>query len=587
MAFSESWLDELLAKNDIAQVISAYTELRPKGGRLWGLCPLHGEKTPSFSVSPDKQMFYCFGCHAGGTVIQFLMQMEHLSYFEAIQKLAERVGMELPDRVDDDKFRKERSERERILDALRRAARYYCERFYAPEGETARAYAAQRGLTKEAVSRFGIGWAPSGWDGIMKHLTDAGFTKDELTKAGLLVHNRDKDSYYDTYRGRLIFPICGADGKVLGFGARVLDDSTPKYINTGDTPVYNKRNNLYGLYLHKRAACPDIVMVEGYMDVIGLYKAGITNVVASLGTALTQQQAQLLKNWHVETVYIAYDGDAAGQNAMLRGMDILAAKDLKVRVIRFPDGLDPDEYVQVYGSEGFNRLKENAITHNEFALLTMAKDMDFDKADDRERYARKACAYIATLQPVERDRYFSIVSQTSGYSVEVLRQQSGSVSVEAAVSANPKYSMGGIRRRAKGQDDARLIAERALVKAAISDADAYRAARELQAEDKLRDKVMSQIYAELIQVGRPKFKLSDYIRQLEADEADAASSLLRADDVETDAVRTVRDCAERIDELNKAERMEALSAALADSSISSQEKIKMMNEIQRLSKAKK
>lgn len=587
MAFSESWLDELLAKNDIAQVISAYTELRPKGGRLWGLCPLHGEKTPSFSVSPDKQMFYCFGCHAGGTVIQFLMQMEHLSYFEAIQKLAERVGMELPDRVDDDKFRKERSERERILDALRRAARYYCERFYAPEGETARAYAAQRGLTKEAVSRFGIGWAPSGWDGIMKHLTDAGFTKDELTKAGLLVHNRDKDSYYDTYRGRLIFPICGADGKVLGFGARVLDDSTPKYINTGDTPVYNKRNNLYGLYLHKRAACPDIVMVEGYMDVIGLYKAGITNVVASLGTALTQQQAQLLKNWHVETVYIAYDGDAAGQNAMLRGMDILAAKDLKVRVIRFPDGLDPDEYVQVYGSEGFNRLKENAITHNEFALLTMAKDMDFDKADDRERYARKACAYIATLQPVERDRYFSIVSQTSGYSVEVLRQQSGSVSVEAAVSANPKYSMGGIRRRAKGQDDARLIAERALVKAAISDADAYRVARELQVEDKLRDKVMSQIYAELIQVGRPKFKLSDYIRQLEADEADAASSLLRADDVETDAVRTVRDCAERIDELNKAERMEALSAALADSSISSQEKIKMMNEIQRLSKAKK
>lgn len=587
MAFSESWLDELLAKNDIAQVISAYTELRPKGGRLWGLCPLHGEKTPSFSVSPDKQMFYCFGCHAGGTVIQFLMQMEHLSYFEAIQKLAERVGMELPDRVDDDKFRKERSERERILDALRRAARYYCERFYAPEGETARAYAAQRGLTKEAVSRFGIGWAPSGWDGIMKHLTDAGFTKDELTKAGLLVHNRDKDSYYDTYRGRLIFPICGADGKVLGFGARVLDDSTPKYINTGDTPVYNKRNNLYGLYLHKRAACPDIVMVEGYMDVIGLYKAGITNVVASLGTALTQQQAQLLKNWHVETVYIAYDGDAAGQNAMLRGMDILAAKDLKVRVIRFPDGLDPDEYVQVYGSEGFNRLKENAITHNEFALLTMAKDMDFDKADDRERYARKACAYIATLQPVERDRYFSIVSLTSGYSVEVLRQQSGSVSVEAAVSANPKYSMGGIRRRAKGQDDARLIAERALVKAAISDADAYRAARELQVEDKLRDKVMSQIYAELIQVGRPKFKLSDYIRQLEADEADAASSLLRADDVETDAVRTVRDCAERIDELNKAERMEALSAALADSSISSQEKIKMMNEIQRLSKAKK
>ena len=365
MAFPSAWLDELFAKNEIVSVISSYVDLKPKGRKLWACCPLHGEKTPSFSVSPDKQLFYCFGGHAGGTVVQFVMDMERLTYPEAIRYLADRVGMEMPENVNDQALKLARQHKNRLYEATRAAARYYFECFTDPElGKPGREYAQKRGLTPEIVKRFGLGYAPESWDGLFNRLTKDGFTKKELLDAGLLVHNEQKNSVYDAYRGRMIYPIIGVNGQVLGFGARVLNNDKPKYINTGDTPIYNKRNNLYGLYLHKNEKLSDLIMVEGYMDVIGLYKAGVTNAVASLGTALTQQQARLLKRY-VDTVYIAYDGDAAGQNATVRGLDILSAEGLQVRVISFPDDLDPDEYVQIYGKTGFDRLKENALSLNE------------------------------------------------------------------------------------------------------------------------------------------------------------------------------------------------------------------------------
>ncbi|MCL2695757.1 MAG: DNA primase, partial [Clostridiales bacterium] len=330
MALPAPWLDELMAKNDIVSVISSYTELKPKGRKLWGLCPLHGEKTASFSVSPDKQLFYCFGCHAGGTVVQFVMDIERLPYYEAIQHLAARVGMEMPREVNDEAIRRQRAHRERLYAATQQAARFFCEQFLGEAGKAARDYATRRGLSKEIVLRYGIGFAPDSWDALFTHLTQAGFDRKEQIDAGLLVYNAEKDRAYDAFRNRLIFPILGTNGRVLGFGGRVMGDENPKYINTGDTPIYNKRNNLYGLYLQKNAKLDDLVMVEGYMDVIGLYQAGVTNAVASLGTALTQQQARLLKRY-TETVTIAYDGDAAGQNATLRGLDILAEEGLAVR----------------------------------------------------------------------------------------------------------------------------------------------------------------------------------------------------------------------------------------------------------------
>ena len=372
MAFPDAWLDELLAKNDIVSVISSYMELKPKGRRLWGLCPLHGEKTASFSVSPDKQMFYCFGCHAGGTVIQFIMQMERLTFVEAVRTLANRVGMELPDQADDAGLQRERAYKERLYEACKAAARFFMETLIGPNGAPGRAYLAKRGLTSDSVKRFGIGYAPDSWDALKKHLQEAGFLQQELLDAGLLVHNTDRNSVYDAYRNRVIFPILGTNGRVLGFGARVLNNDKPKYINPGDTPIYNKRNNLYGLNLQKGQRCEDLVIVEGYKDVIGLFEAGVTNAVASLGTALTVQQARLLKRF-TQLVYIAYDGDAAGQNATIRGLDILSAEGIDVRVIVFPDKLDPDEFIRSHGKDAFDSLKEHALSLNAFKLESMAR----------------------------------------------------------------------------------------------------------------------------------------------------------------------------------------------------------------------
>lgn len=423
MAFPDAWLDELIAKNDIVSVVSSYVDLKPKGRRLWGRCPLHGEKTPSFSVSPDKQMFYCFGCHAGGTVIQFVMQMEHLTFREAVQRLAERAGMEMPETANDAVMQRERAYKERLYEACKRAARFYMETLLGDKGLPGRRYLASRGLSADAVKRFGIGYAEEGWDHLRKHLLAEGFTEQELLDAGLLVKNAERGRVYDAYRGRVIFPIVGANGRVLGFGARVLNsDEKPKYINTGDTPIYNKRNNLYGLHLQKGKKLDDLVMVEGYTDVISLYEAGVTNAVASLGTALTVQQARLLKRY-VPQVYIAYDGDAAGQNATIRGLDILRAEGLDVRVIVFPDDLDPDEFIRKRGKDAFDSLKDQALSLNAFKLDSMANGFDLTRENDREKYAMEACSFISGLQPVEQGRYFSRLAKKTGYPVDALVAQ--------------------------------------------------------------------------------------------------------------------------------------------------------------------
>lgn len=345
--FGDDWLEQLLAKNDIVTVVSSYVRLKAKGRNLWGLCPFHHEKTPSFSVAPEKQMFYCFGCHMGGGVVQFIMQVEHLSYVEAVKFLAQRAGMELPDQVDDVSLQREREKKDRLYEACKDAARFYFDCLRSDEGRQAREYFARRGLNGAMVSRFGLGYAPEGWDRLKNHLQKKGHREEDLVDAGLLIRNGQR--VYDAYRNRVVFPIIATTGKVLGFGARAMDGSTPKYINTGDTPIYNKRANLYALNIVKaKKQLTDIVMVEGYMDVISLHMAGVDNAVASLGTALTQQQARLLKRY-APTVYICYDGDAAGQNATMRGLDILEAEGLQVRVIVLPEGQDPDDFIRQNG----------------------------------------------------------------------------------------------------------------------------------------------------------------------------------------------------------------------------------------------
>lgn len=583
MAFPDAWLDELLAKNDIVSVVSSYVELRPKGRRLWGLCPLHGEKTPSFSVSPDKQMFYCFGCHAGGTVIQFIMQMERMSFVEAVKLLANRAGMELPENADDTAMQRERAYKERLYAACKAAARFYMETLLGPDGAPGRAYLAGRGLTSESVKRFGIGYAPAAWDALKTHLLAAGFTQQELLDAGLLVHNTEKNSVYDAYRNRVIFPIIGASGRVLGFGARVLNDDKPKYINTGDTPIYNKRNNLYGLYLQKGRRCADLVMVEGYTDVIGLFEAGITNAVASLGTALTVQQARLLKRY-TQLVYIAYDGDAAGQNATIRGLDILSHEGIDVRVIVFPDAQDPDEFIRTHGREAFDALKDHALSLNAFKLESMARGYRLTDENDRERYAKEACRFIASLQPVEQGRYYAQLAKKTGYPVEALQAQgaAGSPLETAPIRRSP----GTRRAAAPAEEDARTRAENALLLAMAQSREATLAAVSDGAAELFSDDARSLLAAEIIAAYAADTapNCARIIAAMPEELAGRLAGVFREDAVAKDPLRVVRDCAAAIRRFDRRRQIDAMTLRLTDSTLPANERQALMERIQHLTR---
>lgn len=425
VAFPEAWLNELMSKNDIASVISEYVQLSPKGGRLWGHCPFHADKNPSFSVSPDKQLFHCFSCKAGGSVIQFIMQADNLSYIDAVRRLAERAGMEMPDEIDDKKLMEQKRLRERIYEANREAALFYYKALFSPAGAGARRYLANRGVNADTAKRFGLGFSPDGFDSLFTYLTEKGFSRETLLQACLAVPGRkDPEKTYDFFRGRLMFPVINVMGKVVAFGGRTMGSDEPKYINTGDTPVYNKRENIYALNLLKGKKLDDIIIVEGYMDVISLHQHGVENAVASLGTALTTQQAKLIKRF-VQKVYYAYDGDEAGQKAMLRGIDILRASDIEPKVIVLPEGRDPDEYIKEFGRESFIVLKDASITGIRFKLERIASVHGLDTADGREKFAKEACSLLASLEPVERDRYISYVAEAGGIPVNTVREQFG------------------------------------------------------------------------------------------------------------------------------------------------------------------
>ena len=582
MAFPEKWMAELLSRNEIVSVVSSYVSLKPKGRRLWGRCPIHGERTPSFSVSPDKQLFYCFGCHAGGSVIQFVMAMEHMTYSETVRYLAERAGMQMPEEIDDTELQQKKAYRERLQDACRQAARYYMENLISPQGEPGRQYLAGRGLNGEIVKHFGLGYAPDGWENLKRHMTQAGFTEQELIDAGLLFFNERRNSAYDAYRNRIIFPIIGITGNVLGFGARTITGDTPKYINTGDTAIYNKRRNLYGLYLMKNEKLSDLVIVEGYMDVIGLYQAGIRNAVASLGTALTEQQARLIKRY-VETVYIAYDGDAPGQNAMIRGLDILKTEGLNVRVIVFPDDLDPDEFVRQRGRESFDKLKEEALTLNAYKLEWMAKRYDLGNENEREKYAVEACRFVAGLQPVEQDRYYQQIAKKTGYSLDTLKNQGGKSTPLREESAR-RASTWEFRQAAENPErNERIRVEETVLYAVLNSRQAASELEHLEGWKLLREpcctvvKLVQEIWKQ-----RKTPDLADLLTRLDPDQTRFLSGALKEDYALQEPEQTVRDCLGRLRKQELSEEIEKITETLRDSALSDVEKKDRLRQIQKL-----
>ncbi len=421
--YADDWLESLRARNDLVQVVSQYVPLTQKNRRYWGCCPFHSEKTPSFSVDPDKQFYYCFGCHAGGNVIHFLMNIEKLGFTEAVAQLAERAGIALPQNADDEDFARRKAQRERLYAALREAAMHYHEMLQSADGKPAFNYLKKRGLTTENIRRFGLGYAPSQWQQTTDYLMQKGFTEKELVACGLTTVKNEKR--YDFFRDKVMFPIIDQRSRVLGFGGRILSGDGPKYINSADTQVYNKREMLYGLNFYRSfGAARELIVVEGYMDLIAVSTAGIPNVVASLGTALTTGQVRLMRRF-ADTVYIAYDGDTAGRNATLRGLDLLENEGLGVRVLLLPDTMDPDDFVRKQGKDAFLALKSNALSLTEFKLQLLRDQCDMTSEEGRMSFAQQAVALLKDVGPVERERYIRFIAKLSGFSIEALVQESG------------------------------------------------------------------------------------------------------------------------------------------------------------------
>ena len=418
MAFPPSFLDELTARNPIEDVVGQYVSLKRSGSNLFGLCPFHGEKTASFSVAPDKGIYYCFGCHKGGSVINFEMEIEGLSYPDAVRALAKRVGMEVPE---DEQYQSRYRQQERLWALNKEAARFFHTQLYGQAGKQGLAYAQKRGMPKSTLTKFGIGFAPDSWSSLCDAMRAKGYTDEELKQTGLASVSREKGNVYDRFRNRLMFPIIDVRGNVIGFGGRVMDDSTPKYLNSPESMVFNKRKNLFALNLAKKSSLGYLILVEGYMDAVALHQYGFDCAVASLGTSLTEEHAALLARY-TEQVVLIYDGDNAGQNATQRAIPMLEKAGLQVKVLQMKDAKDPDEYLKKFGADRFKLLLEDASNRVEYQLRAIMRKYDLKEDSQRIQYLAEASRFISSLtNAVQREVYGTRAAEAAGISYDAFK----------------------------------------------------------------------------------------------------------------------------------------------------------------------
>ena len=460
--FPTAWMDDFYSRVDIVQVVSAYVPLKKNGSRYWGLCPFHHEKTPSFSVNGEQNLYYCFGCKAGGNVVQFVEEMEHLTYREAVEYLAKQIHMPIPETQEDPDYERRRSQRERLLGANKAAARWYHAQLWLPENQRILDYLHKRGLDDGTIRKFGLGAAPVEWDALTRALEQQGYTQDELRLAGLTVVKQE--TRFDMFRSRAIFPIIDAQGQVLGFGGRAMGNAQPKYLNTSDTPVFNKRKGVYAAnLLRKQRDLKRVILVEGYMDVVALIQHGVNGVVATLGTALTNEQARLLKRYAPE-IWVSYDGDSAGQHAIMRALEIFEQEDIRARVLFFPDNLDPDEFIRQRGLDAFEHLRP--LKAAEYRMQRAKEDLDLSDDDQRIEYAKRCAQILSKVrEPVELETYLQTLAVQTGFSKDVLRQQMGLSIAEANNAKPPRERI--IRRRA-GDAPAASMPEKTLIALLVS-----------------------------------------------------------------------------------------------------------------------
>ena len=429
MSIPEQFIEELVARTDIVDIVSSYLPLTHKGGNYWACCPFHGEKTPSFSVSPDKQIFHCFGCGKGGGVLRFVQEMENVSFPDAVRMLAAKAGLELPEEDGDKSYR---DQREKVLTLTKEAARFYHNVLNSPQGATVAAYIEKRKISPGYVKRFGLGAAPDSWDALVKALTAKGYSKSDLLDAGLIVAGKN-GSFYDKFRNRLMLPVIDLRGDVIGFTSRVMDaEASPKYLNTPETTVFRKRSVLYGMNLAKNSKAGNLLLVEGNIDVITLHQAGFDNAVATMGTALTADHARLMSRYTKEVV-LCYDNDNAGKDATERAMAVLKNTDFTVKVLQLPKRLlengefgkqDPDDFIKFQGAPAFRALMEGSENQVTYKLSTIKAKYDLTTDENRALFLQEAAGMIATLtSPVEREIYAGRAADAAGVSKDAMENE--------------------------------------------------------------------------------------------------------------------------------------------------------------------
>ena len=419
MAIPEAFLQELVERNDIVDVVGSYVRLTKRSGsNQFGLCPFHSEKTPSFSVSPDKQIYHCFGCGKGGGVINFIMEIESLTFPEAVEFLAKRVGMAMPEQEDN----REAKKRRRMLELNRDAAKFFYSCLSGPGGGPALDYMAKREITPATAKRFGLGYAPDTWDSLIKAMKELGYSEYELFDAGL-VRKGKNGGHYDAFRSRLMFPVIDVRGDVIGFSGRILGEGEPKYMNSPETLVFNKSRNLFALNLAKKSKSGHIILAEGNIDVVMMHQAGFDSAVASLGTSLTPEQARLISHYTREVI-IAYDSDGAGKKAAQRAIGLLDKLDVKVKVLSMSGAKDPDEYIKTKGADAFRNLLDKSENHIDYRLQTVTDKYDLSVDEQKVAFLKEASDMVARLPgSVERQVYAIRIAGMAGVSNDVVVQE--------------------------------------------------------------------------------------------------------------------------------------------------------------------
>ncbi len=419
MALPQDFLQELKARCNIEDVISSYVTLKRAGSNLVGCCPFHSERTPSFTVFRNTENFYCFGCGAGGDVITFVMKMENVDYMTAIEHLAARAGLTVPD----DGRNVPKINRDRYFEMNKLAARFFYDSLIAPENREALNYITGRGLTPATIKRFGIGYADTSWDSLTGYLMSQGFEKEELRQGFLAGVSQKTGRLFDYFRNRIMFPIFDLSGNVIAFGGRIIGDGEPKYLNSSDTPVFKKSKNLYALNQAKNNTDSSLILCEGYMDVVALQQAGFVNAVATLGTALTSEQTRIISRY-ATTVYLCYDSDEAGQRATKRAIDMLGEVGLRVKVVKVEGAKDPDEYIKKYGKTSFEKLLRGSDGHIDYALGNISSKYDLTVPEQKLAFVNDSCGMLSGVySEIEREIFIQKISEMSGISADVIRNE--------------------------------------------------------------------------------------------------------------------------------------------------------------------